>query len=91
MEEPESIVSNNKRKVELGSPATWDRLLNGLAEFRSAVETAEELFRSDAQVRALLTSRIPLLGAPGAFGIVRGAILDLTITVKRLQAGSRPR
>lgn len=69
----------------------WDRLLDVLALFHQALETTKELFHADEQVRNLLIARVPFLAVPGIFGTARGAITDLTITVKRLQAGSKGR
>jgi len=69
----------------------WDRLLDALSQFHQALTITKEIFESDEQARALLVARVPFLGIPGVLGTARGAVTDLTITVKRLQATSKPK
>ena len=62
----------------------WEKLLDGLTHLREGLEIAEELYRTEPQVRALLESRIPLLTG-GGFSIVNRAVVDLTQQAMKLQ------
>lgn len=66
----------------------WEKLLDALAHIREGMDAIEDLYERETTVRALLLSRIPVLGVPGSFQTVNGALVDLTQRTMKLRDGA---
>jgi len=66
----------------------WEKLLDALAHFRSGLDLLEDLYQREGQVKALLLSRVPLLGVPGSFQTVNSALVELTKQAMRQRDGA---
>ena len=56
----------------------WEKLLDALTHLNDGMTGIEDLFNRDTDIRVALTLRIPVLAVPGAWPIVRKALVDIT-------------